>query len=91
MSVALLSHFKNLSVALRSQAPALLVTKSQRAVGQNRCKKRIVQLIKSPQNMSGAKLNKVKKSERCAVQPSSFITCDNVLVISYLYPIIMTA
>ena len=60
----------------------------QGAVGQNRCKKRVVQQIK---NMSWAQLNKVKKSVCYIAQPSSCITCDNVLVISYLYPIIMTS
>ena len=29
--------------------------------------------------MSWAQLNKVKKSECCIAQPSSCITCDNVL------------
>ena len=127
---------KNLSVAVLSQAPALLVIKSwmsttgvvfifshiknswmwhcsarlkiwvwhcatkllhywwqcpQGVVGQNRCKKRVVQPIKSLENMSWAQLNKVNKSECCIAQPSSCITCDNVLVISYLYPIIMTS
>ena len=41
--------------------------------------------------MSWAQLNKVKNSECCIAQPSSYIPCDNALVISYLYPIIMTS
>ena len=41
--------------------------------------------------MSRAQLNKVKNSEYCIPQSSSCITCDNVLIISYLYPIIMTS
>ena len=39
--------------------------------------------------MSGAQLNKVKKSEYCIVLLSQ--ACDNALVFCYLYPIIMTS